>query len=307
MDKDAQNCLKLEVIVKTDDGKVICHQTVGENESKSKHVRQENNDQNSFHSMSNSSNGDMPKVKSYFSKFLNCWDSKSSASDETSDDRSTLSQHETASDLKKTHSNASPSMSHSAYSESKSTETKVPGQRMTANEPPQENFDVEPTNLQSAPTKVVTDNQLIKEKVEENSSVNGHWPLFDKRLSESLCKMKNCYNRTRVYCEKCGLHFCFNTLRNCFYKFHKQNHHVIVDKSKQLSQIPKPSQNNLAPDKQDSVIPKRKNPILTNNHELATPGYRKKYHHHHATTSKRASNIIPKGSFGTVLKRNEMG
>lgn len=55
----------------------------------------------------------------------------------------------------------------------------------------------------------------------------GHWPIYDKKSSRSLCKIKCCQNRTHVYCEKCDIHLYFNATRNCFYEYHTQNIDLI--------------------------------------------------------------------------------
>lgn len=50
-----------------------------------------------------------------------------------------------------------------------------------------------------------------------------HWPFFDDKPSRSLCKIKDCQNRTHVFCQKCQVHLCLNQTRNCFYQFHQRN------------------------------------------------------------------------------------
>lgn len=69
--------------------------------------------------------------------------------------------------------------------------------------------------------------EKMKPKISSRFDKEAHWPLYDKKSSRSLCKIKSCQNRTHVYCKKCDLHLCFNATRNCFYEYHTQNVDVI--------------------------------------------------------------------------------
>lgn len=44
---------------------------------------------------------------------------------------------------------------------------------------------------------------------------DNHWLKFDDKNSRSKCKLK-CGGFTHAFCTKCGQHFCFTSMRNCF-------------------------------------------------------------------------------------------
>lgn len=245
MDKKAQNIMKLEVILKTDDGNVICHETVEENRSnttkvqmaKNISVSHENVDQNSLYS-----ENDKPKEKWRLSKLMSCCNSTESKESKTL--------------VASKHSNV-PSLPDS-LEKSRSKESQlltsgativVPERAPTSNEnyldkkPANNHSSVSFTNRMTVhalepsfssnaavPENNSSEAKIMRPKRALRCDENGHWPLFDKKPSESLCKMKNCLNRTHVYCKKCDLHLCFNASRNCFYEFHKQNCHIVVGK-----------------------------------------------------------------------------
>lgn len=243
MENDAKNKLKLEVIVKTDDGKVICQKKIEPNKSSS-HMDM---DQNSSHSINNNHNGILPKGQSRFSKFLN-WFRWKSPKKLPNVEPSSSPQHRATFDLNKKNSIASPSISGSSNSKSLSIVTKESAgvhlngsfsNALTASSPLDESGDKSSTNLEATPSNVGPETESLKKEMQSGSSNRyegkGHWPLFDKKSGESSCHMENCRNRTHVYCEKCDLHFCFNAFRNCFYKFHKRNGHAAMKKSEPLT------------------------------------------------------------------------
>lgn len=77
-----------------------------------------------------------------------------------------------------------------------------------------------------------------------------HWPFYDQKSSRSLCKIKNCQNRTHVYCEKCDIHLCFNATRNCFYEYHTQNVEVVESRKGRESMTVEPAKKTRSSDQQ---------------------------------------------------------
>lgn len=269
MDKNAQNIMKLEVILKTDDGRVIFHETVEQNRSsatkvpmaKSNQTPHQNVDKNSLYSENDTDD----KEKSCLSKLISCCKSKESKSltnqkTVVASKRSDVQSLSENLDKPKEKSYCSKLMCCCKSNESQSStseETIVVPKHVAT---PTENFPVIETSdnylgdsftdrMAARPyvppflsENEVPENESPEKKPKLKTSLchdeSGHWPLFDKKSSETLCNMKNCQNRTHVYCEKCDLHLCFNASRNCFYKFHKRNYHIIGGVSKQIVKSP---------------------------------------------------------------------
>lgn len=239
--KMAQDHMKLEILVKTDDGKVMCHhhQMIDESQNNASKVqmasddqmRHENVDQNPLHK---------PKEESCFSKFMSCCKSekpKPLANREQSD----ATHRAERSNLKPTDkSRCSKLMCCCGSNESQpsASEEKMVVPTSSDNFPSKftsRNAVQRVTSPISTGADVVANEpaeKRIRPKTSLRDDEEGHWPMFDKKPLESMCKMVNCQNRTRVYCKKCDLHLCFNVSRNCFYNFHKQNHQIRVDRDK---------------------------------------------------------------------------
>lgn len=49
---------------------------------------------------------------------------------------------------------------------------------------------------------------------------NNHWALHDDKQFRSRCKVKTCNFFSHLYCQKCGVHLCLTSKRNCFYDYH---------------------------------------------------------------------------------------
>ncbi|XP_023225371.1 piggyBac transposable element-derived protein 3-like [Centruroides sculpturatus] len=47
-----------------------------------------------------------------------------------------------------------------------------------------------------------------------------HMPLHENAALPSRCKFPKCKGRSRVKCEKCGVHLCLSKEKNCFRAFH---------------------------------------------------------------------------------------
>lgn len=52
----------------------------------------------------------------------------------------------------------------------------------------------------------------------------GHFGAFDSNNDSTRCKLEGCTQKTRVFCEKCNVHICFNQKNNCFKIFHTAPH-----------------------------------------------------------------------------------
>lgn len=281
--------MKLEVIVKTDDGKVICHQIVDEIENnasdvrmeKSMQIRQEIADRNSL--QRGCKIVEKPKEKSYFSRLIKCCKLKNTNQEKSV--RPALSRNSKESKVKScctevicccnSNLNECDFMRPSAKilvpkrtailpTPRYNIPRKVPAhhihssgdsftnRKATPRVSPRVSPRISP-RISSGPE--VVENKPVEKRIRPKTPTRcaekGHWPIFDKRPLELMCKMTNCQNQTRVYCEKCDFHLCFNITRNCFYKFHKQNHHTLVDNSKQAA---KPSYNTRKPEKPSNKI-----------------------------------------------------
>lgn len=219
--------------------------------------------------------------------FFNFCNSKSTSHDELSNEKSSAkAQHEPT--IEQEHSNISPPIVQSPYNEKNTTVNEKTtdihlndslANRIIINDSPDESLGKMSTNLETARSQVIPEAEVNDMEMKASSSHDqaGHWPLFDKKSWDSLCKMENCSNRTRVYCEKCDLHFCFNALRNCFYKFHKRNYHVIEEKSKQLSpKQQKTPKNTCALGKPASVKRMRKTPSISTKNDKAPASIHRK-------------------------------
>ncbi|KAJ8963011.1 hypothetical protein NQ317_006820 [Molorchus minor] len=57
----------------------------------------------------------------------------------------------------------------------------------------------------------------------------GHWPLHTEYRER--CKRSNCKGKSRIMCEKCGLHLCLNKENNCFKSFHSKDDAEIIKTS----------------------------------------------------------------------------
>lgn len=317
IEKTAQDVMKLEVVVKMDGGKVVCHQIVDANKnnassvqmSESAQIRPENVDQNSLHSGSNIA--EKPKEKSYFSKFM-AWGKskipKSWANRETSDVSNRAKQSNLKTEEKSFKSNESQPL---AVKEKHVEEPKP--KRTAALAPPKSDglqskvpahdskLDDSFTNQKAVPPKVgLVENKpaekRIRPKMSPRDDEKGHWPLFDKKPVESMCKMANCRTPTRVYCEKCDLHLCFNISRNCFYKFHKQTQHARVDSNKQAV---KSSENTHKQSKPSNKIRTNKSGQIKSNVKDKTPIQ-------HQDIAKDATKEKTKTRLGVPLRVNKI-
>jgi hypothetical protein len=81
--------------------------------------------------------------------------------------------------------------------------------------------------LRSASTSSCSSNQPPKKRPRETKPndemrLDGidHYCVFDELTSRSTCKNKGCKSKTFSYCEKCNVHLCVNSKKNCFLAFH---------------------------------------------------------------------------------------
>lgn len=261
MDLTAQDTMKLEVILKTDDGKVICHQVVDKNKNNMSGIQHANADQNSLQNKIGIA--DESKEKSYFSKLMSCC--KSKIQNPVTKKENAVTKHRVVmSNLQTKDSNAKQSKGKSCCSklmcccksnesQSSTNEEKIEVPKRANGTASNQTFKI-PTQLNDSDATPISRAEVIEDKSAAERTrpktvlrvdEKGHWPLFDKKPVESTCKMGNCQSQTRVYCEKCELHLCFNVSRNCFYKFHKQNQHIRIERSKQMNKsTKKPSNEN---------------------------------------------------------------
>ena len=49
-----------------------------------------------------------------------------------------------------------------------------------------------------------------------------HMPNYDEKKEATRCKLPGCSGKTHVYCDKCKVHFCFVSQRNCFKDAHRK-------------------------------------------------------------------------------------
>ncbi|KAL2086003.1 hypothetical protein ACEWY4_019323 [Coilia grayii] len=49
-----------------------------------------------------------------------------------------------------------------------------------------------------------------------------HMPNYDTKKEATRCKLPGCSGKTHVYCDKCKVHFCFVSQRNCFKYAHRK-------------------------------------------------------------------------------------
>jgi hypothetical protein len=49
-----------------------------------------------------------------------------------------------------------------------------------------------------------------------------HMPNYDAKKEATRCKLPGCSGKTHVYCDKCQVHFCFVSQRNCFKYAHRK-------------------------------------------------------------------------------------
>lgn len=49
-----------------------------------------------------------------------------------------------------------------------------------------------------------------------------HMPNYDTKKEATRCKLPGCSGKTHVYCDKCNVHFCFVSQRNCFKNAHRK-------------------------------------------------------------------------------------
>lgn len=48
-----------------------------------------------------------------------------------------------------------------------------------------------------------------------------HFPEIASNVKHSMrCRNRNCYKKTKFFCELCNLYFCITGKRNCFKEFH---------------------------------------------------------------------------------------
>lgn len=236
--------MKLEVTVHTDDGKVICHQNVDKIESnasrqqmaKDTQIRQENVHQNSLNGTRD--HDEKPKEKSRFSKLMCCCATSEPKESKplTNQEKLKASQRNEPAEESSTESSSSEGtivVPNRAPIDTDTITTSTPLEDFPNQKPDDQHHSgyllceiVEPEN------KPVE--KKIRPKMPLRCDDKGHWPLIGKNSPESLCKMKNCQHNTRITCEKCNVHLCFNVSRNCFYKYHKQNCHILDDNSKNV-------------------------------------------------------------------------
>lgn len=50
----------------------------------------------------------------------------------------------------------------------------------------------------------------------------GHWPIVDTKKEATRCKLCT-KQRTHLYCDKCKVHLCLKSDRNCFIKYHTES------------------------------------------------------------------------------------
>lgn len=235
--------MKFEVTVKTEDGKVVGHQIVDENKKNASKFQM---------AKSSQIRSEKPKEQSHCSKFLSwckCKKPKSSAKQEKSEKLDGAEESDLETEDEWSESNESePSAVEEEYvaSEPKPKRTATVAPKISDNFPsevpvPDDSKLGDSSTNQKATLPIPSEVDVEEDKPAQKQIApktllrgdeEGHWPMFDKRPVESMCEMKNCRTPTRVYCEKCNLHLCFNVSRNCFYKFHKQNHHIRADNNK---------------------------------------------------------------------------
>ena len=49
-----------------------------------------------------------------------------------------------------------------------------------------------------------------------------HWPVFVSPINNTRCKNEKCNGKTYWKCDKCNVHLCLNSNRNCFRQYHTQ-------------------------------------------------------------------------------------
>lgn len=57
---------------------------------------------------------------------------------------------------------------------------------------------------------------------EVQSDMLDHMPNYDAKKEATRCKLPGCSGKTHVYCDKCKVHFCFVSQRNCFKNAHRK-------------------------------------------------------------------------------------
>ena len=70
-----------------------------------------------------------------------------------------------------------------------------------------------------------------KKKIRERSSYVpktlrydgfNHWPVFVSAVNNTRCKNEKCNGKTYWKCDKCNVHLCLNSNRNCFTQYHAE-------------------------------------------------------------------------------------
>ena len=50
-----------------------------------------------------------------------------------------------------------------------------------------------------------------------------HMPQFDIKKEATRCKLQECKSRSHIYCDKCNVHLCLTSKKNCFATFHRKS------------------------------------------------------------------------------------
>lgn len=83
-------------------------------------------------------------------------------------------------------------------------------------------YGIEMANLHKILGRILKKHVPIEPPTDPRYDNIGHWALEDPSTSRSRCKFEMCgmNNFSRFYCEKCKVHLCQTSGRNCFYNYH---------------------------------------------------------------------------------------
>lgn len=72
-----------------------------------------------------------------------------------------------------------------------------------------------------------------KMSVQKKNSSKKYFALQNTKSFRSRCKMPGCTKFSHLLCEECKVHLCITSKRNCFYKYHHNNHPEKNDTARQ--------------------------------------------------------------------------